>query len=352
MAKQLAAIDLGSNTFRLSIGRIEQDGTAPRLATEDRMRVLVAMAAGLGADQCVAQATIEQALITLARFGAQLRGFSPDAVRAVATNTFRVARNTPAFLPRAEAALGFPIDIISGEEEARLIYRGVAQTFPAPAQPRLVIDIGGGSTEFIIGCGPQTLALASLALGCTTWTRRFFPDGRITAERLDQAVRAAQQEIRPIAAHYRALGWVRAYGSSGTAKGLLAVLTGNGLSPQDITAPGMERLATALSRIGTVRLQDWAGLKAERAPVLAGGLAIMLGAFRELGIESMAAGYGALRLGVLCELFDRALSASRNGVDNAHRSIPDPAESGNRPSGNPDPTPVPRKSCNPASSNP
>ncbi|MGB3277546.1 MAG: Ppx/GppA phosphatase family protein [Castellaniella sp.] len=305
MDNRLASIDLGSNTFRLSIGRIvRHDGTV-QIYAEDKLRELVALANGMDEHKRINAATLDQALAALRRFGERLRGFPPANVRAVATNTFRVARNAAEFLPAAERALGFPIEIISGQEEARLIYLGVIQDLPLSSHRRLVIDIGGGSTEFVIGLGDHPLELASLELGCTTWTRQFFPQGRITEARMSQAVLAARGTIETIASRYRSTGWQEAYGSSGTAKGLLAILLENGLSLRDITLEGMERLRAALVRAGEVRLQDWAGLKAERVPVLPGGLAIMIAAFQELGIDRMRAGDGALRIGVLHDLLGR-----------------------------------------------
>jgi exopolyphosphatase/guanosine-5'-triphosphate,3'-diphosphate pyrophosphatase len=174
MDNRLASIDLGSNTFRLSIGRIVRHGDTVQLYTEDRLRELVALANGMDEHQRITPETAAQAIAALKRFGERLQGFSPANVRAVATNTFRVARNAAEILPVAEQALGFPIEVISGQEEARLIYLGVIQDLPPTEHRRLVIDIGGGSTEFIIGKGQTPLQLASLQLGCTTWTRRFF----------------------------------------------------------------------------------------------------------------------------------------------------------------------------------
>lgn len=305
MDDRLASIDLGSNTFRLSIGRIVRHGGAVQIYPEDKLRELVALANGLDEHQRIDSATIAQALAALRRFGERLQGFPASNVRAVATNTFRVARNAAEILPEAERALGFPIEIISGQEEARLIYLGVIQDLPPSDRRRLVIDVGGGSTEFIIGQGEQPQQLASLQLGCTTWTRQFFPQGRITGARMHRAILTARSTIECITGNYRRIGWHEAYGSSGTAKGLLAVLTENGLSRNGITLDGLDRLAAALIQAGEVRLQDWAGLKAERAPVLAGGLAIMTAAFQELGIEHMDAGDGALRVGVLHDLLGR-----------------------------------------------
>lgn len=307
MSERLASIDLGSNTFRLSIGRVVRQGDTAQLYTEDHLRELVALAEGLDEHQRLRPATIEQALAVLRRFGERLRGFPAANVRCVATNTFRVARNAAEILPAAEAALGFPIEIISGLEEARLIYLGVLQGLPPATHHRLVIDIGGGSTEFIIGRNDTPLQLASLELGCTTLTRRFFPQGRITEARMQQAILAARMAIVGIASRYRQTGWAEAFGSSGTAKGLLAILHENGLSTQGITASGMQQLRCGLVRHGRVRLEDWAGLKAERVPVLPGGLAIMLAAFHELGIDTMQTGDGALRTGVLIDLLGRDL---------------------------------------------
>jgi len=305
MDNRLASIDLGSNTFRLSIGRVVRHGDTVQLYTEDKLRELVALANGLDEHQRIDAATTAQAIAALTRFGERLRGFPPANVRAVATNTFRVARNAVEILPEAERALGFPIEVISGQEEARLIYLGVVQDLPPSPDRRLVVDIGGGSTEFIIGQGRQPLQLASLQMGCTTWTRRFFSTGRVTRTRMQRAIMAARGTIESITHSYRRTGWRQAYGSSGTAKGLLAVLAENGLSDHGITLAGMQRLADALIRAGEVRLGDWAGLKAERAPVLAGGLAIMMAVFQELGVEHMDAGDGALRVGVLHDLLGR-----------------------------------------------
>lgn len=307
MDQRLAAVDLGSNTFRLAVGHVAREAGAVRLVYEDRLRELVSLSAGLDAHQCLRPETCVQALAALGRFGARLRGFPPERVRVVATSTFRTARNIQAFLPRAEQALGFRIDIISGREEARLIYGGVVQGLADSRGRRLVIDIGGGSTEFIAGEDDRPRALESLPLGCTSHTLRYFPDGRITAARLDAATQAARNRIQAIATPLRRAGWQHAYGTSGTAKGLLAILRENGFSTCGITRAGMERFGAALVQAGEVRLADWAGLKPERAPVLIGGLAILLAAFQVLDIGPMQAGNGALRVGVLADLAHDAL---------------------------------------------
>lgn len=301
----LAAVDLGSNSFRLSIGRVEQNNGKAQIYAVDRLKESVQLAAGLDSQQVLDEPAIERALAVLKRYGERLEGFHPNRVRAVATNTFRVARNAAEILPRAEAALGFPIEVISGAEEARLIYSGVANELAPSSDRRLVIDIGGGSTEVILGRGHEPLHLASLNIGCASFSKRFFPDGRITAQRMEQAQLAARGELQGIARRYRKTGWKYAYGSSGTAKGLLAILAEGGMSRKGITLQGMETLKAKLIKDGRVLMQNLPGIKATRAPVLPGGLAIMMAAFQELKIDLMLPGEGALRVGVLYDLLGR-----------------------------------------------
>ncbi len=301
----LAAVDLGSNSFRLSIGRVvQQDGIAQIYAI-DRLKESVRLAAGLGDDKIICEAAIQRAITVLKRFGERLDGFHPNRVRAVATNTFRIARNAAEILPRAEEALGFPIEVIAGQEEARLIFSGITNELPPSANRRLMIDIGGGSTEVIIGKGFQPLHLSSLYMGCVSYTRQFFPDGRITESRMQQAQLAARRELEGISRQYRKTGWQEAYGSSGTAKGLLAILTEGGMSRKGITLDGMEQLKAKLIKDGRVIMSELPGLKHDRSLVLAGGLAIMMAAFQELQIKLMLPGEGALRVGVLYDLLGR-----------------------------------------------
>jgi len=306
MDSLLAAVDLGSNSFRLSIGRVvQQDGMA-HLYTVDRLRESVRLASGLDEHNRLSDEAIARAIMVLKRFGERLAGFRPARVRAGATNTFRVASNIADVLPLAQQALGFPIAVISGREEARLIFAGVANELPPSTDNRLVIDIGGGSTELIIGKGYKPLRLASLFVGCVSHTRQFFPDGRITEARMRQAVVAARREFEGIAGQYRRTGWRAAYGSSGTAKGLLAILQESGWSQRGITLEGLWQLRAKLVRDGKVVMRELPGLRPERALVLAGGLAIMLAAFQELKIQSMLPGDGALRAGVLYDMLGRA----------------------------------------------
>ena len=301
----LAAIDLGSNSFRLSIGRVVQlDGVA-QIYPIDRLKEHVRLAAGLGPDNALDDESVQRAIDALKRFSERIEGFHPNRVRAVATNTLRIASNARQLLPRLEDALGFPIEIISGQEEARLIFTGVSHELPPSSRRRLMIDIGGGSTEIILGKEFRPLYLTSLPMGCVSYTRRFFPDGHITDERMRKAVMAARREVETIARAYKRAGWDEAYGSSGTAKGLIAVLAETGMSPKGITRDGLEKLKNKLIRDGKVDMGSLPGLKPDRAVVLAGGLAIMLGAFQELKIDLMRPGDGALRMGVLYDLLGR-----------------------------------------------
>jgi len=301
----LAAVDLGSNSFRLSIGRvINQDGAA-QIYQIDRLKETVRLAAGLDPSKHLGEDAIERAIAVLERFGERLRSFHPNRVRAVATNTFRVARNTPDFLPRAQAALGFPIEVIAGREEARLIFSGVAHTLTPSSSRRLVIDIGGGSTEIIIGKGFEPSLMSSLYMGCVSYSRQFFPDGVVDAHQMKLAELAARRELEVIAKQYRKTGWKEAYGSSGTAKALYAILTEGGMSSRGITRAGLARLRERIIRAGRVIPEELPGIKVERADVLPGGLAIMSAAFDELGIDIMRPGDGALRLGVLYDLLGR-----------------------------------------------
>jgi exopolyphosphatase/guanosine-5'-triphosphate,3'-diphosphate pyrophosphatase len=305
MEHLLAAVDLGSNSFRLSIGRVSVENGVKHIYQIDRLKETVRLAAGLNAAKILDDVSIERAIEVLQRFGERLRSFHPDRVRAVATNTFRVARNVPDFLPRAEAALGFPIEVIAGREEARLIYTGVSHTLPGSIDKRLVIDIGGGSTEVIIGKGDEPLLISSLYMGCVSYSRQFFPDGVVDAYSMKMAELAARRELEVITKPYRKMGWSAAFGSSGTAKALFAILKEGNLSDTGITLEGLTRLRDKIIKAGRAIPEDLPGMKVERADVLPGGLAIMRAFFDELHVDRMQTGDGALRLGVLVDLAGR-----------------------------------------------
>jgi exopolyphosphatase/guanosine-5'-triphosphate,3'-diphosphate pyrophosphatase len=297
----LAAVDLGSNSFRLQIARVEND----QLYMLDGLREAVRLATGITADKRLDKPAQQRALACLQRFGERLRGLPREAVRAVGTNSLRVAKNAPEFLLQAEAALGFPIDVIAGREEARLIYLGVSRALPQGEGKRLVMDIGGGSTEFIIGDGPQPLKLESLYMGCVSYSVRYFPDGKINKQNLKQAELAARSEVQAIASEFSSSHWDAALGSSGSARVLCDILELNGYSESGITRDGLEQLRSQLLRAGDVTKLDLLGLKPDRIPVLPGGFAIMYAAFCELGIQRMQPAIGALREGLLYDLLGR-----------------------------------------------
>jgi exopolyphosphatase/guanosine-5'-triphosphate,3'-diphosphate pyrophosphatase len=297
----IAAVDLGSNSFRLQVGRVVGNQIYP----QDGLKESVRLAAGLTTAKTLDMAAQVRGLDALSRFGERLRGFAPEAVRAVATNTLRVAKNAPEFLARGEQVLGFPIEVIAGREEARLIYLGVAHTLPNPALQQLVVDIGGGSTEFIIGCNIQPLKLESLYMGCISYTLRFFPNGQIDKRSMREAELAARRELQTIVAPYREVGWQEAVGSSGSAKALVDLIEQNGFCKQGISRDGLSKVRSALISAGSAAKLKLAGLRADRVPVLPGAVAIMSAVFKEFGLEHMTFSEGALRLGVLYDLLGR-----------------------------------------------
>lgn len=297
----LAAVDLGSNSFHLQIGRVV-DGQIYLL---DSLREPVRLGAGLTRDKRIDRATQLRALESIARFGERLRGFPASAVRAVGTNTLRVAKNAAQFIGDAQEALGFPIEVIFGREEARLIYLGVAHSLPLAPYRRLVVDIGGGSTECIVGTGYEPELMESLGMGCVSYSLRFFPDGRVEKGAMKKAELAASNEVERIARDFRRAGWKEAVGSSGTAKALAGILAESGWSDGAITAEGLDRLRAQLVKAGDVDRLNLPGLRGDRAAILPGGLAIMLAVFAELGLERMAVSEAALRQGVLYDLLGR-----------------------------------------------
>ena len=297
----IAAVDLGSNSFRLQVGRI----VANQIYPLDGLKESVRLAAGLTTDKWLDAAAQQRGLEALHRFGQRLRDFDPGAVRAVATNTLRVAKNAGQFLEQAELALGFPIEVIGGREEARLIYLGVAHTLSNPQTRQLVVDIGGGSTEFIIGQNIDPIRLESLYMGCVSYSLRFFPDGRVDRRSFKEAELAARRELQAIVHAYRETGWNEAIGSSGTAKAIVDLLEMNGFSDHGLSRTGLEKLRDELVRAGEASRMRLQGLRADRIPVLPGGLAIMSAVFKEFGLEHMAFSEGALRLGVLYDQLGR-----------------------------------------------
>ncbi|STZ75984.1 exopolyphosphatase [Bergeriella denitrificans] len=302
-APLLASVDLGSNSFRLQICA-NNNG---QLKVIDSFKQMVRFAAGLDENKILSEESQARALDCLAKFGERLSGFSPEQVRVVATNTFRVAKNINQFIPKAEAALGFPIEVIAGREEARLIYTGVVHTLPPNGDKMLVIDIGGGSTEFVIGSDLKPIHTESLPLGCVTYSLRFFRD-KISAKDFQAAISAARNEIQRISKMMRKTSWDFAIGTSGSAKSIRDVLAAEYPQPADITYEGMKKLAERIVAGGSVKKAKFENLKAERVEVFAGGLAVMMAAFEELGIQKMTVTEAALRDGVFYDLIGRQLN--------------------------------------------
>jgi exopolyphosphatase/guanosine-5'-triphosphate,3'-diphosphate pyrophosphatase len=297
----LAAVDLGSNSFRLEVARLAGDQLYPL----DSLKETVRLAGGLGDNKILDDATQARALGCLQRFGERLRGLSPEAIRCVGTSTLRIARNAEEFIPKAEVALGHPIEIVAGREEARLIYLGVAHSLPASPDRRLVVDIGGGSTELIIGHGLKPHERESLHMGCVNYSQRFFARGRIDKAALKAAEMAARVEVERIAREFSRDNWQHAIGSSGTARALREILEQCGWSARGITADGLAQLRSQLVKVGDVDALDLPGLSRDRRPVIAGGFAIMAGLFAELGIEQMDIAETAMREGILYDLLGR-----------------------------------------------
>ncbi|MEE4360200.1 MAG: exopolyphosphatase [Pseudomonadales bacterium] len=313
----VAAVDLGSNSFHLIVARFS--GT--RLIVLDRLKEMVRLAAGLDASNHLREDVAEQALECLARFGQRLRGIPEASVRVVGTNTLRKARNGAAFVARARDALGHDVEIISGHEEARLIYLGVSHSLEDNWDRRLVVDIGGGSTELILGRQFQPEVLESLFMGCVGMSAEFFPGGDLTAAAMKAAELAARQELEPIETAFREHGWDAAIGASGTILAVHDVVSAMGWSRETITADALSELQRAMVRAGHVDRLDLQGLPRARIPVFPGGVAILSAIFKALGIERMDVSSGALREGLLWDLLGR-----RHQADIREHTVTDLAE--------------------------
>lgn len=297
----LAAVDLGSNSFQVLVASFSHG----QLQVVDRLREMVRIAAGLDEDQHLDAASQQRALDCLARFGERLRDIPPERIRAVGTNTLRKARDQAAFLDEAEKLLGHEIDIISGIEEARLIFVGVSRSLAEAEGEHLVIDIGGGSTEIASGEGYQPEQLESLYMGCVSMSRTYFPGGKMTLKRFNRARTAARLELRPIAGRFRRSAWVRAAGASGTIRAAGNVLQELGLAGAHITPDGLERLIARMVDAGHVDDLDLPGLSEQRAAVFPGGIAILIEVMQELGLGELVTTQGALREGIIYDLVGR-----------------------------------------------
>lgn len=298
----LAAIDLGSNSFHMVIARY----LLGQLRVVDRLRETVRMAEGLDGKGGLSNGARQRALECLARFGQRLRGIPSTHVRALATNTVRQLRSPQTFLMPAETALGHAIEVVSGREEARLIYLGVAHAQPPkPDQRRLVIDIGGGSTEFIIGRGFQTLERESLQAGCIASTRRFFPGGKLSRKKWKDALTEIGAEFQQFASLYRAIGWHEAVGSSGTHKAIGEICAAMKLTKGAITAEALPLLRDELLKARRIEDILLPGLSSERRPIIAGGILVLEAAFQALGLERLMVSKAAMREGILYDMLGR-----------------------------------------------
>jgi exopolyphosphatase/guanosine-5'-triphosphate,3'-diphosphate pyrophosphatase len=299
---QIAAVDLGSNSFHLIVAQV----TDGRLHIIDRLRETVRLAAGLDPQsKTLAEEDMSRGLTCLERFSQRLRDIPPHKVRVVGTNTLRSARNGGDFRARAESALGHRVEVIAGREEARLIYLGVAHGISSNERHRLVVDIGGGSTEFIIGQGFEPLQMESLYMGCVSMSRACFGDGRITKSAMAAAVLAARHELEPIEQGFSAEHWESAIGCSGTVKSIFSVCRAQGWCEHALTRSALAKLRSALIDAGHEDRIELKEVRADRRPVLAGGLAVLVAIFDALQIEQMEVSDLALREGLLYDLLGR-----------------------------------------------
>ncbi|AWB67302.1 exopolyphosphatase [Saccharobesus litoralis] len=295
-----AALDIGSNSFHLIVARIV-DGT---LQTLHKVKQRVRLADGLARDKSLSEDAMVRGLETLTQMAQALEGIPQENVRVVATYTLRSAINAKLFLQRAKQVFPYPIEVISGQEEARLIYQGVAHTVSEQGN-RLVIDIGGGSTEFIIGQQFAPIALSSRSMGCVSYTQTFFKNGKITELAFQKAIIQAEQELEEIIEQYKNMGWQACFGTSGTIKAIREVIVRAGWSQSEIKATHLEKLKQMLLSFGHVNDINIAGVSEHRSPVLPGGLAVLIAAFEVLNIKSLTYSDAALREGVLYEMEER-----------------------------------------------
>ena len=300
-AETIAAVDLGSNSFHLIVARTEADN----FQVVDRMRRMVTLGGGLDAHNALTEQAIKRALDCLEQFGERIRDLPRGSVRVVGTNALRKARNADEFISQAEAALGHGIDVISGHEEARLIYLGVSHGLEDGAERRLVIDVGGGSTEFILGRHFDPTAMESLHMGCVSLSEGFFEDGLVTEARMCAAEIAARQELEPIEERYRRIGWQSVIGASGTILAIREIAAAQGWSKDGITPHALAKLREVLIEAGHVGKIVLEGLPEERRPVFPGGVAILNATFEALQIERMRVSNRALREGLLYDLLGR-----------------------------------------------
>lgn len=323
----LAAVDLGSNSFHMIVCRVQHD----QLVIVDRLREPVRLAAGIDKDNNLTAEAQTQALACLTRFAQRLGHLPAHCIRIVGTNTLRCARNAAQFIQAAELCLGHPIEIISGMEEARLIYLGVAHHVASDKNRRLVIDIGGGSTELIVGEEFSPLRMESLDMGCVSMSRRFFANGELSPKAIKAAEIAAMQELEIIVAPYTKLKWQTAIGASGSIRAIDRIITACGWSNNGITREALKQLVNRLRETPHVTQLNLPELEADRAWVLPGGVMILYAAFKALKIDNLRVSDGALREGVIHDLLGRlhhtdVRSASVNALARRYHADSEQAE--------------------------
>ena len=298
----IASIDLGSNSFHMIVVRLSEDGG---IQVIDKIKEMVRLGAGLDDNRNLSEEAQNRALECLDRFGQRLHNLKPENVKIVGTNTLRSAKNSASFLSKGQKLLGHSIDIISGIEEARLIYLGVSHSLADDGKRRLVIDIGGGSTETIIGEKFTPLLMESHYMGCVSYSRRFFANGHISKEAFKRAELAAQLELENDSYEFMKAGWEQVVGASGTARAISSVLLAEGLSDGKVTFEGMKELRKKIIKAKHIDNLTLQGLDEERRPVFVGGFAVMYALFKALNIQEMEISDGAVREGLIYDLLGR-----------------------------------------------
>lgn len=300
----LAAVDLGSNSFRLEIGHAENG----HYVRDSYLRETIRLGNGLDGDACLSSEAMQRGWNCLARFGQELRGFHPNSVQAVSTQTLREARNRDVFLATGNRLLGFPIRVISGAEEAALIYQGAAQTIAKDFERRIVIDIGGRSTELILGTGSQVQLTASCPIGSVAWSMRYFPDATLTEAAFNAAELAARATLQDACMPFTRDRWDCAYGSAGTINAVVDVLTAAGWPSAHVSRAGLDWLQQQLVQASHVDHLHLPGLRDDRKPVIGGGLSVLRALFDLLAIDQLVQCSGGLRHGLLQGMIKKARS--------------------------------------------
>ena len=312
---RLAAVDLGSNSFRLEIGRVEHG----EFRRTEYLKETVRQGGGLDEDRNLTPHAMQAGWDCLARFGERLAGFHPSEVRAVATQTLREARTRDVFLKRGNEVLGFPIDVISGREEARLIYQGVAHMLPPSDERRLVIDIGGRSTELILGQGLTPKVMESFRVGSIAWSTRYFADGQFSKKSFEMAEIAATAVLDEALDAYHPDHWSVAYGSAGTVGAISDVLVAAGWPAGSITQEGLDWLLERLIVAQSTEKLRMPGMREDRKAIIGGGVSVMRAVFKLLGITQLHQAAGGLRHGLICDLLGSTASTGDLRLNSVQR---------------------------------